>query len=526
MVLLLGFLVVLITVLPYLYGYFSRPANTVYTGIHNLTPGDTNAVLSLMEQVKQGNFIFKNLYTAEPQDRIYTNPFWLSAGLIAKVFKLPNLFTLHFIRSVLIIVFVVVLYLFLRYFIEKKRLRIWSFVVILFSSGLGLFFNPFFINSEDILNHPTDIWVPESITFLTLYNLPHQIASLILIILVFLFMFLAFENNRYKYSLMAGIFSFLLLWFHPFNGPTIYGVLGVYLLAIFFYKKKIIWSYIKHYIILCLIPLPVLLYFFLINQADWVIKNWAKQNILLSPSLWMYLIGYGFLVPLAVYGLYKLSQKKDKKNIFIISWFITSSLLLYSPLSFQRRLSEGLHIPLTILAMAGVFYLTKKWHSKEKGYNLKAYAIFIFLLIFLPLTNIQIVSQDIYIYKTDPEFPYYLGQEEVLAMQWIKKNSSDQSIIFSSYLIGNFIPAYSGRRVWIGHGPQTINLEKKKEINKWFWQEDNLAKEKYKLLKKDNIDYLWYGQREKEMGTFNPKTKDYLKKIYNNGKVDIYQVIN
>lgn len=524
-VIFLALLMVFITAVPYLYGYFTTPDDMVYTGIHHLTPGDTNVQLSMIEQVKQGDNVFINLYTSEPQARVYINPVWLPIGWLAKIFNLSSLLAMHLARSFLIVVFIFVMYLFLTYFFPSSKKRKWALVLILFASGLGVFFNPFLFDVSNIYEHPTDIWIPESITFLTLYHLPHLIASLTLIILIFLLMLLAFENNKLRYSIGAGVAGLFLLWFHPFNGPTIYLVLATYLLILFLWQRKIYWSYVKHYIILCVIPVPAVLYLFLMNRLDWVIHNWSAQNILPSPSVWMYLIGYGFLLLLALIGVWITLKKPENKRLFLISWFISSALLLYIPLSFQRRMSEGLHIPLAIFAVISIFYFIEMLDKKEKKNSLKVYAFVMVLVIFLPLTNIQILGQDIFMYNAKKTLPYYLYSEEVEGMRWLKNNLAKEDVVLSSYYMGNYIPAYSGRIVWIGHGPQTINLIHKEELSQWFWQDNSELERKYNFLKDENIDYVFYSRKEKEIGNYDPGTKNYFRQVFSNSQVKIYKVL-
>jgi uncharacterized membrane protein len=134
------------------------------------------------------------------------------------------------------------------------------------------------------------------------------------------------------------------------------------------------------------------------------------------------------------------------------------------------------------------------------------------------------MGQDALNYRTEKEYPHYVNKTEIEAMLWLKKNTSLSDVIFSSYEIGNFIPAYSGRVVWIGHGPQTIDLEKKYRVAEWFWGQNNDDDAKYDLLKNDRVTYIWYGEHEKKLGTYDPAPKYYLQKVYENHDVIIYRV--
>lgn len=517
--------IVAVTAVPYLYGYLNAPPQAVYTGIHHLTPGDANVFLSMIEQVKQGDNVFINLYTSEPQHRLLVNPLWLSVGWLGKALNLSNLLTFHVARSLWIIIFISVVYLFIAYFFREPRKRKWILLLVLFSSGLGVFFNPFLFDVNNIYEHPTDIWVSESITFLSLYHSPHLIASLTLIVLIFLLGLLAFERNQLRYSVSAGVACSFLLWFHPFNGPTVYLVLAVYLVVLFIRQRKINWSHARHYLLFAVIPLPVVAYLFTVSRVDWVTRQWSAQNILPSPSVWMYLIGYGVILLLALVGLWISLKKPENKRVFLTVWVISSAFLLYAPLTFQRRMSEGLHIPLTILAALGMYFILGKLAQRDGSLKVRQYAFIMLLVIFLPLTNVQILGQDIYMYQTKKTLPYYLYEGEVEAMRWLKRNVPKDEVIFSSYYMGNYIPAYSGRIVWIGHGPQTIDLPDKKATNDWFWRDDAESQAKRAFLQRENITYVFYGRKEKEIGTYSPATKDYLKKVFSDSQAEIYRVL-
>ncbi|MDD5039548.1 MAG: hypothetical protein PHY34_00170 [Patescibacteria group bacterium] len=515
---------IVITAAPYLYGYFTRPTGMVYTGLHHLTPGDTNVFLSMIEQVKQGHAVFLNLYTGEAQSRIFINPLWLSVGLFAKAFDMPNLLALHIARSILIAVFIFVVYLFIAYVIRHQRWRVWVLILIVFSSGLGVFFNPFLFDPNNIEEHPTDIWVPESITFLTLYHTPHIIASLTLIVLVFLLMLLAFDTNRVSYSVAAGIANLFLTWFHPFNAPTIALTLAIFICVQCIRSRTVLWQYLKHGVVLALFTVPPVLYLYLISRADWVIRNWSAQNILNSPSIWMYLIGFGLLLPLAAVGAWKLRGKPTSRHIFVLSWIAATMALVYFPVAFQRRMIEGFHIPLSILAFIGVASVVSVISRKRGSDSMAPVIVLIVLFVFLPLTNAQIVGQDIHLYQTKKALPYYLTEQEVEAMHWLRDHVGEREVIFSSYYMGNFIPAYSGRVVWVGHGPQTINLQEKFTASEWFWQDDTDSTGKKQFLNEQNIAYVFYGQKEKESGSYDPDTKAYLEAIFRNRDVSIYRV--
>ncbi|MBI5037525.1 MAG: hypothetical protein HZC01_02375 [Candidatus Kerfeldbacteria bacterium] len=511
---------VVVTALPFIFGYLQRPVGMVFTGLHHLAPGDTNVFLSMIEQVRQGEGVFINLFTHEEQARAFINPLWLSVGWLTKISGISNLLALHIARSVWILILVWVLYKFLSYFIRDLRWRRWALVTLSFASGLGVFFNPFLFDANNIYEHPTDIWISESVTFLSALHSPHLLASLTLLILVMYLMLRAFDTNLSRYSVGAGIASFFLIWFHPFNGPTVFGVLLVYMVTMFIRSNRIQWHWVKHYVVLGLLTAPPVLYLWFLAQYDWVTRNWSAQNILYSPSVWMYLIGFGLLIPLALIGGWRVLRNKDPRQLFLVIWAVVAAVLIYVPVTFQRRMSEGMQIPIIMLAVFGIIFILQRL-----GNQLARLCVVMGLILFLPLTNLQILGQEFYLFSTKPGLPYYLPQTDVDGMHWLRDHAGYRDIVFSSYYMGNYIPAYSGRVVWIGHGPQTINLSWKYTIQEWFWRDNSEDAEKEHLLRSDDIRYVWYGRKEIELGSYDPSQKDYLRLVYTNASVQIFELI-
>ena len=120
----------------------------------------------------------------------------------------------------------------------------------------------------------------------------------------------------------------------------------------------------------------------------------------------------------------------------------------------------------------------------------------------------------------------YLSDNEVEALNWLKDNTKKETVLSNRH-IGNYIPRMSGNKVFIGHWAQTIKFEQKIEIVNNFFNQDNEYRKS--ILKEYNIKYLYYGKDEKSLGNFNPdsaESKDYLKKVFENNEVKVYEVIN
>lgn len=521
-------LLIIITTLPYIYGYITRPENTYFLGVSLINRVDYPVYFSYIEQAKAGNFLFKDLFTSEDQPQIIFHLFFLVLGFVAKLFSLSPIYIFQLARIILIPVFVFIIYLFISFVFSKKQERTISLLLICFSSGIGAWFLPWMKQA------PMDTWVPEAITFLSLYTHPLFILSLSLIILIFFLMLFALKYNRLSYAFIAGVCGLVLFQIHPYHFPTIFLTLILFWLGLFIYQKRIHWRFFKYGIIFTLISAPSIIYYWRLSSAHWLTAHRIAQAIPLhlTPPLWNLGITYGILWVLALTGMY-IYLKKRKINIvflFLCIWLISHIVLIYSPLPFQRRMIEGLHIVISIFATFSIFL----FYKNAKNY-LKSILIVLFIFV-LAFSNIYNIARDIKMFKTS-----YLSVPEKLitAMQWLKNNTLKNAIILNTSEVhtGNLIPAFAIRKTYIGHGVETAYAQQKQQEVTWFFNTNNNDKAKYDFLKKNNINYVFFSKGEEdsqlpkesreseEAVGFQPQEKNYLKLVYENKFVNIYKVL-
>jgi len=525
MVCVVSFVLILVTCIPYAYGYFSRPDGHTYSGIDFLTPGDTNTYLSMIEQVKQGHWSFVNLYTSEEHPRVYVHLLWLLIGLMAKIFSLSPLVAFHVARILLIFAFVYVIVRILHYlFGGDNRKIILALLLICFASGVGIFVDGFLHNPPESIQHPVDTWVPEAIPFLSMMHSPHYIASTALLLFSLYWIMRAFLERRYRFATYAGMCAALLIATHPFYVPTLYAVAGVWALYVFVKNMRQNYQVGILYLIYFAISAPVMVYFLWLNNISIVFHQWSAANDLASPSPWMYVFGFGLVIPFAIYGAYR--SWLDTKLRFVIYWVLVNIVLLYTPFTFQRRLVEGLFVPLAILATVGIYqiYMT----IRKRSWRV-AVAYIMVLAVFLPLGNIQLISQDLFFYS-DPNnryyYYYYPPTGEIEAFEWLKNNTDESAIVLSSSEVGNFLPAYSGRRVFVGHNPQSIYFGLKVSLAERFFGSETSEDAKKAFLDEWNISYVVYADRDKQYRGFVEPEGAYLEKVFSTNAATVYRVVD
>jgi hypothetical protein len=326
----------------------------------------------------------------------------------------------------------------------------------------------------------------------------------------------------------AGSIALFFFLFHPYHVPTIIGVLGFYIIIQSFYDKKIRWDLLKFSAIAGVISSPAILYHFWALSNFWTRQQHALQNNLITPPLYNFLLSYGLLFVLSLFGLSLLIKKKNKgqRDLFLISWWTAQIALPYLPIfNFQRKLMEGLHFILVITAILGLLFIKQLIKDKFifKKYLTNPVVLIIFFAFSFALSNYSIVARDSY-FSLSTTSTAYLKKEKMEPMLWLRNNSSENSIILSSYSNSNLIPAFSLRKVYLGHWGMTADAEKKEAGVKLFFAKYSPTQQK-SFLKANSIDYIFYGQEEKKIKNFNPEKADYLEKVYQNSEVEIYKVL-
>ncbi len=522
--------------LPMAIGYFMTPVGSIFLFRRSLNTGDYSVYFSQIDQAKHGIFFFKDLFTQESQTFGVLNPLWYLVGILANIFSLSSFVVLQLASFLLIPVYLLSAYCLISYFLNEKNKRKICFILFVFASGIGWWIS--FFNYQNFLS--PSIQDAEAFSPAVLSSPPHYIASITLLILVFLFSFYAIDRNKLKYSFWAGFCALLLFSFHPYHVYTVFGVLFVFLMAEFLIEKKVYIKHIAHYVILLIFSTPPIIYYLWVFSNIPVRQQTFSHNITLTPALWIVLTDYSIFLILAVLGIVSFLKGKDidKKKVFLIVWVITQFFLIYLPINTNKRLLEGLNIPLIILATYGLFFIFKNQLEalfagrKEGFYGISEYLenlfkVVLFFVVLFCISNVMIFLNDIYFFKYYSAA--YLPIDSESAMLWIRKNTPIQSVILSSfidqssYIDGNIIPLIAFRPVYYGHGSETAYPLEKKEMMDNFFKKYNSA-EREEFLKENNISYLFWGPEEKEMAdNFNPDEESYLQKVYSNNSVSVYK---
>ncbi len=521
---------------PYITGYVQQTDTDHFLGINTLALTDMPVYFSLIEQAREGHVLVKNLYTSEPQHAALFHPLWFVLGVFSRSMSLSPVIIFHLSRILTGIAFLWFFYYLIAQLFREIAWRRIAFLLLCFSSGVGGFFlllyphlSYFSIlnDSSRTLQLPTDVWIPESNTFLTLMHSPLFILAQLLTVGILFFLFRHLDQSRIKSMLYVGALMLVLGFVHP------YDLLTIYTFLFFLFFTRIITEpsrttaearfYIRNALVVVLFSLVPLIWYAIAFLTEPALGLWAKQNVTMSPHLTKYVLGYGMLFAFAAIGTLFSHKLNNRLYFFLLTWAGTLLLLMYLPiLQVQRRYSNTLHIALVLLAAFGLRALYLKFFKNKPYFWHILPAIVLAVLLFS--TNAIIIWKMIDT-KSDRAYFYEIN-ESLAAYAWLKNNTQEGDIILSSFVQGNRIPAFVARPVYLGHRHQTIHAEQKYLlVQEWFFKTNDEDDQKQVFLKNAGTQFVWYGPFEKALGYFQPQEKSYLHQVFQQGSVTLYKVL-
>jgi hypothetical protein len=120
------------------------------------------------------------------------------------------------------------------------------------------------------------------------------------------------------------------------------------------------------------------------------------------------------------------------------------------------------------------------------------------LVLSIPTNLIVLATGFVGAANHDPAI--YLTRAEKQGIAWIGENIPEGAVVLSGPGTGLFIPAHSSARVLYGHPFETINAEEQEKLVTGFFQLGLSAAERRDFIDAQNISYIFYGPRERQLG--------------------------
>jgi hypothetical protein len=205
-----------------------------------------------------------------------------------------------------------------------------------------------------------------------------------------------------------------------------------------------------------------------------------------------------------VFGFKEMWKAEEKRRtaLFLGIWIVVQFLLLYAPVSFQRRLIFGVQFPLALLAAVGILKVLRKP------------ALVGALICLMSVTNFSIMSKEIQWLKSRG-LPFYLPKAYMTAFKFL--HGLPDGPVISGFTTGNFIPPYSGHPAFMGHALLTPSLAEKRKTAELFFKKADPA-----IPLRYNVRYVFYGAEERALDGRSFKLP--MKEIYQQDGLRIYDL--
>ena len=554
----------LLTLLPYLVGLsFAGDRKFLWLG-YNLD--DSCVYLSWMKQAASGSAHALNMFTVDPQHGMSMNPLFLIMGGVSGLLHLPLIYAYHLFRVLFSAAMLGCIWLLIEQAAETSKERKLAFLFVCFSAGFGWI--------PGLWPGPIDAWQPEAITYLSLYLSPLFAFSLALQALSASLLLKAIRkagSDGLKCAAGAGICVFLLGLTHTYDVITMYAAFAAIAITMLASSAALFKRAAVSAVIAGAIALPAVLYIYHQLQVESVFHARMEVRTASGPVLnlvlglglpLLFAIGCGLASAKLVPALRNSAEAEPQRvRLALAGWMIANIAVSYLPLAvfpFQRKMLQGVHIPVAILG--GVFaanLLQRHIRSKSRrAHQLAALAV----VLFTAVSNVRFMLRDIESYEIDQiqtthMHRPFISSAEQEALDWLEKNTQENDAIQPIPWIASvgsqfapidmtlacILPGAIHRKVYCGHWGETPDYQAKLadliHLGMPPGRMPDAAREE--LVKSMHVKYLVFTQ--KPSGDTASQTDDtvqrvmplfsggiplpsWLKLVYSNKAADIYKV--
>ncbi len=482
--------ILLIANIPYLVAALAP--ERVFGGALLAVP-DGYSYLAKMQLGASGAWLYTLRFTTDPGAPVSLFTFYILLGHLARLTGLGVLATYHSARILTSLFFLWTAYHVLGPITANPESRFKHWLLFVAASGLGWLVTPL----TGALS--ADLWVAESIPFLSLMANPHFPLAWALTLWLMYTALPAWSGSHVPGRVwrVAGL-SLVLAEVYPMALPVALATLGVMALLAWWRGRAWPREQVTTVIAAGLLAAPRLLYTAWIVATHPQLASWNEQNASPSPGLPLALAWGGLLLLLTIVGAVwtlRSSAARELDRLWIV-WGVTGIAALYVPYLLQRRLSLGLMFPLAMLAALG-------WQKGLRSVVAARWApaLQVALGLLLALSNGLVWLGALAAANSqDPEI--FLTPAEARVIDSLPANA----IVVSAPELGGFIPTRSMARVVYGHAAETPFADAARADVVDFYAGHIPAAD---FIDKYGVTEVIYGQREAELGPLPTLPSDF-----------------
>ncbi len=487
---------------------------------------DTGVYYSYIEQVRQGHWLFRDVFTTEVQANRFLNVSWLAVGLLARITQLGPEWIFPLSRLLSILVAVAALVFAGRTFLDDARSRRMFLLLAAFGAGWGAWWvvgRSLLGLPPEGLNLPIDLWVPEATLLLSALSSPHFVLSLAALVTVISAGYRFARTFSWRWLIFAAAVFGLLAQFHPYYIPVVLAVSGVGWLTLTPTGKHF-WMLLCGIAVLVAAGVIGALPYGLLSLSDvtTLLRNGLNQTPM--PRLSIALISAGAFLPLALVALWRGRTARMPAWRFLAAWLIVHSAFVYAPIPWQRKMTEGLLVPFALLAAPELLRWWDALRAMRIGEALdpikRLVATALFLLIFSASVAMNLLSTSVWF--TRP-FPIWITADDRAAMSWISATLPEDAVIVATAERANGIAAMTARTVYAGHWAETTGIESKLGALVWLATQARDDAARHRFLTRAGITHVYIGPLEREVWKWEPSGPGF-REVYRAGQVAIFAV--
>ncbi|MCC6189615.1 MAG: hypothetical protein IT318_11315 [Anaerolineales bacterium] len=500
--------VMLLTSIPYLRGVTAQTEGWEFGGFL-LAVEDANAYIAQMGQGARGEWLYVPAYSSEAYAGALVYALLHLLGRLAGTAHTTQVVVYHAARVLFSSIMLAVSYAFLARLLPTISLRRLGLLLVALGGGLGWLL-ALMRPGPWLGSLPVDFILPEAFSYLILFAYVH----LALARALFLVALLAYLAGRGVWAGLALLAAGLV---QPLVVIVAWSVIGLHVVLAWILRQNqagrgwqqdwraALWA--------AALPAPFVAYTVYLFRFDPLLSQWMAQNQLPSPHPVHYLLAYGALLAPAALGWRALWRQAPRLAVFVGGWLALAPILVYVPIPTQRRLAEGLQLPLVALAVLGLGQLAARWQRPATATVLLAALPTALLLWLGALSAAGSVAE-----------PIFQPPDKLAAFAWLRQNSRSGQVALSAYLTGNVLPAYTPLRAYIGLGTETLHLAEKAPRVAAFYAAGTPDAARRQLLEDGRIAYVLFGPAERALGEFDASAADYLAWRFESGQYSIYAV--
>lgn len=548
--------------------------------VHNF-PTDYNLYLSKIRQGKEGSWLAREKYTAEPHEGSLSQILYVFIGRVSDWVKVQTpyiWFSYHVMRFFFSALLLFVIWQVTGWVFQRFSWRVLSFLLIVTASTWPKF--------ESVDGWPrfggympwyTMVDSLQRTTFM-----PHVMfgqAMLAFIVWVFVGGFLT-KKHPLNW-IFLGLIGFILGIIFPPAIFFLYGMLGMWsafeLVLLFWHEKEHLgdvkslvrtlktWGMERLFgrVVFIAMTFPTMLYYALLfSQYPW--KRLVEFDVI-NPTKFSYIEYFLALGPTLLFGILgivvvyinrknAISQKLTGFCVWVIAWLLFTFIFNFIPQQSPTRFSQMIpHLPLGLLTGYLFYSLMNLVGRMRKNYTAKhtkdsqVYTVLTFILyacFFVPLIIVLfgigsmfsswLWQKDFVDHKLRADIPLVPTGAQVMyplkdlaeAMVWLQVNTPRSAVVFSGKATGNMIPVYAGNTTHVGHANTVASEIKEIAVaNVYGRKVPRQIVEDY--FKQYSIAYVLFGPEEAELAFGATDLREFypfLEEVYRNQFVILYKV--